>query len=127
MKIKQIYILILVTIVFFGCSDHEDEITIYPQGISFVHADGSEISKNECINPDLKYAVKVKTNYVDAKRPFRVDYSVNGVVYTMTFTTSISQINPVTLSNGTNSAQIIGSNYKAVLNYVDQGDFELVE
>ncbi|OXB00845.1 hypothetical protein B0A72_18915 [Flavobacterium pectinovorum] len=113
-------------IVFFGCSD-QDEITISPQSISFVHADGSKIAENECISPNVKYGIKIETNYVDQNRPFRVDYSVNGVVYTMTFTVKTSQVNPITLINGNNDAQIVGSNYKAVLKYVDQGDFELVE
>lgn len=126
MKIKQYYILILVMIVSFSCSD-QDETVIVPQSISFVHADGSKIAENECISPSVKYGVKVETNYVDANRPFRVDYSVNGVVYTMTFTASTFQINPITLTNGENSAQIVGTNYKAILKYIDQGDFELVE
>jgi hypothetical protein len=127
MKIKQYYILILVMMVSFSCSDHEDEITIEPQSISFVHADGSKITENECISPNVKYGIKIETNHADLYRPFRVDYSVNGVVYTMTFTTTTSQVNPITLINGNNAAQIAGSNYKAVLKYVDQGDFELVE
>ncbi|MBF4518999.1 hypothetical protein IRZ71_21805 [Flavobacterium sp. ANB] len=127
MKIKQYSILIAVMIVFFGCSHYEDEIVISPQSISFVHADGSKIAENECISPNVKYGIKIETNYVDVNRPFRVDYSVNGVVYTMTFTVNTSQINPITLTNGDNSAQIIGSNYKAVIKYVEQGDFELVE
>ena len=126
MKIKQYSILILVMIVFFGCSD-QDEITIRPQSISFVHADGSKIAENECISPNVNYGIKIETNYVDQNRPFRVDYSVNGVVYTMTFTVKTSQVNPITLINGNNAAQIVGSNYKAVLKYVDQGDFELVK
>jgi hypothetical protein len=127
MKIKQYSILILVMIVFLGCSDHEDEITISPKSISFVHADGSKIAENECINPNVKYGIKIVTNHADVNRPFKVDYSINGVVYTMTFTAVASQINPVILSNGTNSAQIIGSDYKAFLKYIDQGDFELVK
>lgn len=127
MKIKQYSILIVVMIVFLSCSHYEDEIVISPQSISFVHADGSKIAENECINPNVKYGIKIETNYVDQNRPFRVDYSVNGVVYTMTFTTTTSQINPVTLTNGDNAAQIIGSNYKAVVKYIEQGDFELVE
>jgi len=127
MKIKQYYILLLVMIVSFSCSDHESEITIVPLSISFVHADGSKITENECISPNVKYGIKIETNYVDQNRPFRVDYSVNGVVYTMTFTVKTSQVNPITLINGNNAAQIVGSNYKAVLKYVDQGDFELVE
>ncbi|MFH6951050.1 hypothetical protein ACHRV6_21335 [Flavobacterium sp. FlaQc-51] len=127
MKIKQYYILLLVMIVSFSCSDHESEITIVPLSISFVHADGSKITENECISPNVKYGIKIETNYVDQNRPFRVDYSVNGVVYTMTFTVKTSQVNPITLINGNNEAQIVGSNYKAVLKYVDQGDFELVE
>jgi len=127
MKIKQYYILLLVMIVSFSCSDHESEITIVPLSISFVHADGSKITENECISPNVKYGIKIETNYVDQNRPFRVDYSVNGVVYTMTFTVKTSQVNPITLINGNNAAQIVGSNYKAVLKYIDQGDFELVE
>ncbi|WP_417940459.1 hypothetical protein [Flavobacterium sp. RS13.1] len=125
MKIKQYYILLFVMIVSFSCSDHEEEIT--PRSISFVHADGSKITENECISPNVKYGIKIETNLVDSSRPFRVDYSVNGVLYTMTFTSSTSQVNPVTLTNGDNAAQIVGSNYKAVLKYIDQGDFELVE
>jgi hypothetical protein len=45
----------------------------------------------------------------------------------MTFTTAASQVNPITLANGDNTAQVVGSNYKAILKYIDQGDFELVE
>lgn len=127
MKIKSYYILALVMFLFLGCSDHEEPINIYPQSISFVHADGSKISESECISPNVKYAIKIETNHVDINRPFRVDYSVNGVVYTMTFALNISEINPITLVNGTNTAQIIGSNHTTVLNYVDQGDFQLVE
>lgn len=111
---------------FLGCSENE-EIAIHPRSISFVYADGSQISENECIDPNAKYGIKIQTSFADINRPFRVDYSVNGVVYTMTFTNKITQINPVTLSNGSNSAQIIGTNYKATLKYIDQGDFELVE
>ncbi|MCP2029851.1 hypothetical protein L1276_005045 [Flavobacterium sp. HSC-32F16] len=126
MKMKQYYILAVVMFLFLSCSERE-ETTIYSKSISFVHADGSIISENECISPNVKYGIKIETNFVDVNRPFRVDYSVNGVAYTMTFTTVNSQVNPVTLVNGDNAAQIIGSNYKAVLKYVDQGDFELVE
>ncbi|MCM0667355.1 hypothetical protein [Flavobacterium tyrosinilyticum] len=109
-----------------SCSEHE-ETPIYTKGISFVHADGTKLSENECISPNVKYGIRIETNFVDINRPFIVDYSVNGTVYTMTFTTSTSLTNPVVLANGNNTAQIIGSNYKAVLKYVDQGDYELVE
>lgn len=126
MRIKQYYILALVMFLFLSCSEHE-ETAIYSKSISFVHADGTKLTENECISPNVKYGIKIETNFVDINRPFRVDYSVNGTTYTMTFTTSTSQTNPITLANGNNTAQIVGSNYKAVLKYVDQGDFELVE
>ncbi|WP_281233897.1 hypothetical protein [Flavobacterium gelatinilyticum] len=131
MKIKQYYILAAAAFVFFSCSDDKErepeEIAISAQSISFVHADGSKIAENECISPNVKYGIKIETSHADVNRPFRVDYTVNGVVYSMTFTTALSQVNPVTLSNGVNAAQIVGSNHKAVLTYIDQGDFELVE
>ncbi|WP_163411211.1 hypothetical protein [Flavobacterium ajazii] len=126
MKIKQYYILTLVMFLFLACSDIEER-TIYAKSISFVHADGSELSENECISPNVKYGIKIETNFVDINRPFRVDYSVNGVIYAMTFTVNTSQVNPITLTNGDNAAQIVGTDHKAVLKYVDQGDFELVE
>lgn len=125
-RIKQYYILALVMFLFFSCSESE-ETAIYSKSISFVHADGTKLAENECISPNVKYGIKIETNFVDINRPFRVDYSVNGTTYTMTFTTSTSQTNPITLVNGNNTAQIVGSNYKAVLKYVDQGDFELIE
>jgi len=126
MKIKQFYILSLVMFLFLACTEHE-ETAIYPQNISFVHADGTIIAANECIDPNAKYAIQIQTNFVDLKRPFRVDYSVNGVMFSMTFTDKATMINPITLSNGNNVAQIIGTDHKATLKYIDQGDFELVE
>ncbi|WP_269235997.1 hypothetical protein [Flavobacterium flavigenum] len=126
MKIKQYYILAFVMFLFLACSDYEER-NIYATSISFVHADGSKLSENECISPNVKYGIKIETNFSDINRPFRVDYSVNGVVYAMTFTENTSLVNPITLINGNNAAQIVGTDHKAVLKYVEQGDFELVE
>lgn len=134
MKIKQYYILTTAAFLFFSCSDDQvvepepvKQVEIAAKSISFVHADGSKITGNECISPNVKYGIMIETNAVDVDKPFRVDYSLNGVVYTMTFAVSTSQVNPVTLVNGENVAQIVGTYYKANLKYVDQGDFELVE
>lgn len=126
MKIKQYYILAFVMFLFLACSDYEER-NIYAKSISFVHADGSKLSENECISPNVKYGIKIETNFSDINRPFRVDYSVNGVVYAMTFTENTSLVNPITLINGNNAAQIVGTDHKAVLKYIEQGDFELVE
>ena len=128
MKIKQYCILIVIVMFFFGCSSDDDHTPVPPK-ISFVHADGSKIADNECISPSVKYAIKIEINSIYNKKakPVRIDYSVNGVLYTMTFSNNGSQINPITLVDGNNMAQIVGSEYKVNLKYIDQGDFKLVE
>lgn len=129
MKNKYILILALLIITFFSCSTEEVPNTIYASEISFVHADGTAISVNECNNSNLKYAVKIQTTSKSNANgiPLKVDYSVNGVLYTMNFTMSGAQINPIELAEGNNSAYIIGTDYKSSFNYITQGDFELVE
>lgn len=114
---------------FFGCSSDDESIKVKPDAITFVYADGTEIVEKECINPSTKYAVKIEINSKGIKKnePLRVDYSVNGVVYTMTFSSIGSQINPIKLVEGNNVGQIIGTDYKCNLNYIAQGDFELVK
>ena len=129
MKIRHFFILILSILSFVSCSTDDELAEIFPASISFVHLDGSPVVPNECINPDSKYAVKVvtKSNGVSKFQTLRLDYAVNGTTYTMTFSNSGEQIIPVSLIEGTNFVQIVGSKYTNSLVYNSQGNFELVE
>ena len=129
MKTKNSFLLLLLVMAFFSCSPDEEPNVMSPSNISFVHADGTAIAENECINLNMKYAIKVETTskFKTKGQPLRVDYTVNGVVYTMNFSIKGAQIIPIVLVEGDNLAQILGSDYKAYLKYQGQGDFELVE
>lgn len=121
-------IVIIVLIVILGCSKEEEFTIISPANISFVHEDGSEISINECIRPSGKYAVKIRTT-AEGNGKYKViniDYAVNGSLYSMTFLSEGSQIIPVNLIDGKNTAQIAGSSLTSNIYFVAQGDFELV-
>jgi len=129
MKIKLYSILITVLVLFSGCSKDEEFTTIFPSEISFVKEDGSLLLVGDCINPANRYGVLIKTldEGQGAFKTTKVEYTVNGVSYSMTFMRSGTQINFVSLVNGLNIAQIVESGYVATINYVLQDDFELVE
>ncbi|MFT4804475.1 MAG: hypothetical protein ACI9YE_001679 [Psychroserpens sp.] len=129
MKIKIYSILITFLMVFLSCSKDEDFRIISPANISFVHENGAEISINECVNPEGKYAVKIETTSqgFGEYKVISVDYTVNGVLKTMTFLKEGAQINPVTLIDGLNTIQIVESGYTSNIYFVKQDDFELVE
>ena len=129
MKTKIYTIFIALLLVFISCSKDEEFITISPANISFVHEDGTDIPINECINPDGKYAVKIETKAEGSGtyKVISVDYTINGVLRTMTFLKEGAQINPITLIDGLNTVQIVESGYTSNLNFVAQSEFELVE
>ena len=129
MKLKVYTFFLVFLVVFVSCSKDEDFKTISPANISFVHQDGTEISINECINPNGKYAVKIKTTSQGSGKykVISVDYTVNGFLKTMTFLKEGTQLNPVTLIDGLNTAQIVESGYSSNIYFTAQGEFELVE
>lgn len=129
MKIKTYSILITFLIVFLSCSKDEDFTIISPANISFVHEDGSEIGIQECVNPNENYGVMIRTTSSGSGKykVIKVDYTLNGVLHTMTFLKEGTQTNPVILVDGVNTAQIVESGYSSALYYVAQDDFELVE
>lgn len=129
MKIKIYIIVFTAFLVFSGCSKEDKSIIISPSSISFVHEDGTIIATDECINPDGKYAVKIETTSEGSGEyeVIRVDYTINGDLYTMTFLEEGVQINPVTLLDGENTAQIVESGFTSNINFVKQDEFQLVE
>ena len=129
MKIKIYSILITFLVVFLSCSKDEEFTIISPANISFVHENGTDISINECINPDGKYAVKIEVTAQGSGeyKVISVDYTVNGFLKTMTFLKEGVQIDPVILIDGMNTIQIVETGYTSNIYFVKQDDFELVE
>jgi hypothetical protein len=127
---SNLYILIMaILILFTGCSKDEEFIEILPSEINFVKENGSFLTMDDCIDPNEKYYVSIKTTAVGegSFKPTRVDYTVNGISYSMTFMRAGTQINAIALVKGLNIAQIVESGYVATINYAIQDEFELVE
>lgn len=129
MKQKLYNILIAFIIVLSSCSKEEEFKTIAPTSIAFVHADGSALQLNECINPNTNYAVLIKTNAAGTGdfKSTKVEYTLNGVPHIMSFVRDGEQYNAIKLVGGTNKAEVVGTPYKAYLHFTTNTNFELVE
>lgn len=129
MKHKTYTILIAFIIVLSSCSKDEQFKTIAPASIAFVHEDGSALLQGECINPNTNYAVLIKTNSEGSGifKSTKVEYTLNGVPYIMSFMSDGQQLNPIKLIDGQNKAEIVGSSYKAYIYFNTHENFELVE
>lgn len=129
MKHKSYSILIAFIIVLSSCSKDEQFKTITPASIAFVHEDGSALLQGECVNPNTNYALLIKTNSEGngAFKPTKIEYTLNGVPFIMSFMSDGQQFNPIKLIDGPNKAEIVGSSYKAAIYFNTHDNFELVE
>ncbi|MDH7444697.1 hypothetical protein [Aquimarina sp. 2201CG14-23] len=132
MKIKSYIFVIIICILFSNCSNDETVpvTTIVPKSIAFVKQDGTAISLFDCINPNENYAIMIR---VDGEgegevRTTTVEYTINGIIYSMTFNKIESQLNQITLAEGENIAQLVDTGFIAKITYITApAEFELVE
>lgn len=97
--------------------------------ISFVYADGFSIPLGACLDLKSAYAVKIKTK-VEGDGPVEstnIKYTINGILYSMEFSGSGSKMNLVSIKLGQNIARVFSTNLESEINFIAQGDFELVE
>ncbi|MDO7171827.1 hypothetical protein [Mariniflexile sp. AS56] len=133
MKMKPYFIVILIT--FFTCSKNDDTAIVVdvesfnPTSISFVYADGTAIAPGDCINPDASYAIQVETssNSNGNTKVSRVEYTINGALYSMSFSQAGSKRNPIVLQDGRNVAELVSTAFSAEISYISQGDFVVVD
>jgi hypothetical protein len=128
MKYVTFSFLIALITAFSSCSNVDDYKTITPASIAFVHEDGSPIAQNECINPTTNYALLIKTNS-NGKGAFKattIEYTVNGTPNVITFSTAEQKLIGVKLNAGYNIAEIVKSDYRAILYFNSHENFELV-
>jgi len=120
--------LIVLMMSLISCSKDDDLKIITPASINFVHEDGSQVAQNECINPTTKYALLIKTNS-SGKGAFKattIEYTLNGTPNVITFLNDKQQLIGVKLNAGYNIAEIIKSDYRAILYFNSHENFELV-
>lgn len=128
MKYLIFSFLIALVTAFSSCSNDDDFKIITPASINFVHEDGSPIAQNECINPTTNYALLIKTNS-SGKGAFKattIEYTLNGTPSVITFSNDEQQLIGVQLNAGYNIAEIVKSDYRAILYFNSHENFELV-
>lgn len=131
MKYGIVIIAIFIALSFSSCSKKIEIIEILPTSIKFVNEDGSSIINSQCINPNNNYAILIETNSegIGERQTLNINYTVNGILYNMTFTKSGSQKQSISLKEGENIAVIINSSLslRSTITCSVQGDFEIVE
>lgn len=79
-----------------SCSEDEQFNLTVPIGIAFVHEGGWAIAANDCINPNGNYAVLIKTTSrgEGCFQPTAVEFSLNGLLYVVTFKKTKAESHP---------------------------------
>ena len=129
MKGYVYFSLLLVVSLCVNCSGDDDFSTFSPKTINFVNSDGTFILENDCVNPNEQYSIAIDVNTVGAgpSQPTQIEYTINGALYSATFTNDGIKEIPITLQEGTNIAQLVNNGVSSTVYITTQDDFELVE
>jgi len=112
MKIKSYNILVLAMLLMLilGCSK-EDDFQLFDPEIIFVNSDSTLVLEGDCLDSDKTYALQItlSSNNGDFKAKQIIEYTINGVVYSVTFTELGAKTIPLNFINGINIAQLVKS------------------
>ena len=112
-----------------SCSNDDDVTTFSPRSISFIYSNGISLSADDCIDPNAQYAILIDVNAVGngPSVPTKVEFTVNGAVFSTTFTDRQAKSIPIAIKEGVNIAELVKSGVSSTVYVVLQDDFELVE
>ena len=139
MKIKIYYVLLVLLLLTFSCGSDDDgggvPVTVgvvesfTPSSIAFINEVGDSILASECINLEESYAIQIEAvkNPKGNTQVSKIEYTLNGAPYSLSFSEAGIQTNPIILVEGKNIAQLVTTAETIELNYVVQDDFELVD
>ncbi|WP_203257046.1 hypothetical protein [Hyunsoonleella ulvae] len=100
-----------------------------PIDIRFVYEDGSSIGASECIDPEKTYAIEIETskNSEGNTDVSKIEYTINGASYSMSFSAAGTKRNPIVFVDGRNIAELVKTAKSIEVMFVKQDDFQLVE
>ncbi|WP_152975537.1 hypothetical protein [Lacinutrix himadriensis] len=115
-----------------SCSSDDDggggaDASLIPISIQFVNENGTPIT-SDCLDINENYAVQIETEMAGsgAIAATQIQYTLNGILYSMTFNQIGVQRQPVVLADGQNIAQLVTIGVADEIRFVIQDDFELV-
>ena len=142
MKTRSFNLIFALILLIAGCSSSDDSNntptspiadnkvveSFDPISISFVHEDGTSILSDECITPNSEYAVQIETtkNSQGNTQISKVEYTINGNLFSMSFSQAGIKRNPISLVKGRNIAELVTKAISTEMLYIVQGDFQLV-
>ena len=120
--------IILFALIFTSCSNDDDVTTFSPKSIKFIHSNGAIIEEGDCIDPSGEYAIVIEVNAVGngPNIPTKVEFTVNGAVYSTTFTNRVSKSIPIDIKEGGNIAELVKTGISSSIYVTIQDDFVLV-
>ena len=135
MKSKFIYLLVCS---FFGiatsCSNDDGDsdggslnASLQPISIQFVNENGSPIT-SDCLDINENYAIQIETEMASSGpiTATQIQYTLNGILYSMTFNAIGVKRQVVELADGQNIAQLATTGEADEIRFVVQDEFELV-
>lgn len=135
MKSKFIYVLVCG---FFGiatsCSNDDGgsdgggvNASLQPISIQFVNENGSPIT-SDCLDLNENYAIQIETEMASSGpiTATQIQYTLNGILYSMTFNAIGVKRQVVELADGQNIAQLATTGVTDEIRFVIQDEFELV-
>ncbi|WP_369995173.1 hypothetical protein [Winogradskyella sp.] len=112
-----------------GNSNGNNQNTLTPIAIKIVFSDGTNISENQCLSDQFEYAVEIETidNTNGTFVVTQIDYTFNGELFSMSFSSPGVLRNPLNLVNGENQVQLLGTGDLDMVRFVEQDPYSLVE
>ncbi len=140
---KCFLLIIIVTFLSISCSNDDEPVdqgpsapvtpevieSFDPIDIKFVYEDGSGIGTDECIDPENAYAIEIEVskNSEGNTDVSKIEYTINGASYSMSFSTAGTKRNPIVFVKGKNIAELVKTAKSTEVVLVEQDDFQLVE
>ena len=108
-------------------SPDDETLSLQPISIEFVNENGTTIS-SDCLDSNENYAIRIETERTGsgAITATQIQYTLNGILYSMTFNQIGTLSQPVILVDGQNIAQLVTTGVLDEIRFVVQDDFELV-
>ena len=130
MKTIKYFLSVFIILSILGCDkdDGPGQATLDIVDFKIVNQDGTSLSPTECINPNQQYAVAIQAriNGEGDVQVKRVDFTVNGTPFSVTFQNSGTLTTIIPIVVGQNLVQLVDSGLSDSITLLAPTEFEAV-